>query len=310
LSQVEDLAKQLDEICVGFNMHDLANNDWNTFFEKYMSLDEKMNLPMRLAILNHVQSITEKSSFFSKLSTENRYLIGGFHVQKYMDSTGLDAGTFGSMKGAGKFTNLLKNQPKVLDETIALIINTKIINKEVYIKIVDCYKKALNDAEVGKNLLKPLTRLLALLKPEQFLCITSRNETMLCKYFGIRKFKADEYQRYFDDIIQPIRNMKWNNILIESTDKSKKVFGYRMALLDMLFYQNPTTQKIIDKSRLKRIGSKSASLNREEAKNIMSVYYKDNKTTLPKNISVYREDIIEHILDGLVVEEAFLEALI
>ncbi len=48
---------------------------------------------------------------------------------------------------------------------------------------------------------------------------------------------------------------------------------------------------------------------RDEAKKLMSAHYQQHRATLPKDIEAHRELIIELLIDGLSVEEAFEAAI-
>ena len=53
----------------------------------------------------------------------------------------------------------------------------------------------------------------------------------------------------------------------------------------------------------------NTKLDRPLALKLLSEYYKENKERLPRNISDYREEIINLILTGLTAEGAFSEVL-
>jgi hypothetical protein len=55
--------------------------------------------------------------------------------------------------------------------------------------------------------------------------------------------------------------------------------------------------------------TKKMTRTRAEAKKLMWEYYQENKTLLPKNISVHRESLIADIGLGMTVESAFDRAV-
>lgn len=55
----------------------------------------------------------------------------------------------------------------------------------------------------------------------------------------------------------------------------------------------------------KRIERKKSKLKRPDAVTKMSEYYKANRDRLPKDITKRREEIVQSMMDGLSVEEAF-----
>lgn len=51
--------------------------------------------------------------------------------------------------------------------------------------------------------------------------------------------------------------------------------------------------------------SPRAKIRPEDARKMMSDYYRNNRNMMPKNITQYREQIIQDILNGVPVEQAF-----
>jgi hypothetical protein len=71
--------------------------------------------------------------------------------------------------------------------------------------------------------------------------------------------------------------------------------------------QIPTTtiRDISTAQGVKRITALKLEQLRAESKRVMWEYYSAHKTTLPKYIKEYREDIIIGLMKGLSVEEVF-----
>lgn len=88
-----------------------------------------------------------------------------------------------------------------------------------------------------------LSRLLAIKRPDQFFCLTSANENLLMNSFGIEKSikKASKkiiYERYWSEIIEPVRSSPWYRSDIPTNDEDEKVAWLgRVAMMDALFYE-------------------------------------------------------------------------
>jgi len=54
-----------------------------------------------------------------------------------------------------------------------------------------------------------------------------------------------------------------------------------------------------------RIKRKKAKINKPDATRLMADYYKEHKSTLPKTITKYRDEIIKDIMDGKSIADTF-----
>ena len=80
------------------------------------------------------------------------------------------------------------------------------------------------------------SRLLAMKRPDQFVCLSSKNKRGLCKDFGITQSKID-YDFYWEEFIERIRDAPWWKS-DEPEEKSERgVWLGRAAMLDAIFYE-------------------------------------------------------------------------
>lgn len=86
----------------------------------------------------------------------------------------------------------------------------------------------------------PMTRLLAIKRPDEFFCLTGANQLSLMANFGIKKeiIKTKSYERYWNEIIEPVRQSPWYNSDKPTDAKKLQVYNGRVALMDALFYNN------------------------------------------------------------------------
>ena len=73
-------------------------------------------------------------------------------------------------------------------------------------------------------------------RPDTFICFDSKNESALCKDFGIIKSDMN-YDRYWDDIIERIYDSDWWQNPNPKNDKEFKVSEARAAFLDSIYYK-------------------------------------------------------------------------
>ena len=73
-------------------------------------------------------------------------------------------------------------------------------------------------------------------RPDQFVCLSSKNKRGLCKDFGITQSKID-YDFYWEEFIERIRDAPWWKS-DEPEEKSERgVWLGRAAMLDAIFYE-------------------------------------------------------------------------
>lgn len=78
------------------------------------------------------------------------------------------------------------------------------------------------------------TRLLAMKRPDSFLCVNSKNKHLLAKYLNIPPSNLT-LENYWDLVIVPIRQSSWFNI--KNPIQGKDFWKFRVALLDALIYE-------------------------------------------------------------------------
>ncbi len=134
--------------------------------------------------------------------------------------------------GAMNRTSLSKNEILIdILEKIYLYFNNKEITRDIFIKFV----KDINHKGIG---ISSITRLLAIKYPDKFFCLTSNNELMLLEYFNIKNSirneskKEKKYERYWDEIIEPISKFNSNKM----NEHELKIWKTRAAMMDSLFY--------------------------------------------------------------------------
>ena len=109
------------------------------------------------------------------------------------------------------------------------------ITKNNYDEFVLEFKKALPQF---KNPIGTFSRLLAMKRPDYFVCVDSKNMILLCKEFGLKKSEIS-YETYWDDIILRIQDSIWyNSSKPHKGSKNIKIHEFRSAFLDCLYYNH------------------------------------------------------------------------
>ena len=80
------------------------------------------------------------------------------------------------------------------------------------------------------------TRLLAIKRPDVFVCINNKNKELLCNDFGISVSKLN-LKNYWDLIICRIQDSKWFNDNRSLKGDEKVIKEFQVAMLDSLYYR-------------------------------------------------------------------------
>lgn len=216
--------------------------NWNQYYAKICEeIDDNGNsvIAQRIALLDQIQVIFKSGRSYAEMTPEERRLIAGMpcKLNPYW-------GYFGSMKGAGEFHNLVNENPQQISEALALIPLDGEVIKEQFQAYMETYLQI--PKKVG---LATATRLLAMKRPDIFMCLSSKNKRNLCEEFKIKQDfgsnKNIDYNRYWDEIVRRIQLSSWwdKEPTTFTNEQESKTWKYRAAFIDSLFYKDTTVSK-------------------------------------------------------------------
>lgn len=198
--------------------------EWNDYANKVKS---GRGLRYRIELLKQAHDIFARYPYIEEVDYEDRRKLAGFVKQKEGE---LDWQWFGSTKPFGVYMSAVNNLFPVI-KAIDDIPLDKEISKEIFKEYASAYSKYF-----GKDTLACATRLLAMKRPDVFICVNSKNKKLLCESLGIPQ-KALSLETYWDYVIEPIMNSQWYCTPVEGLSiKDKSIYKYRVALLDSAFY--------------------------------------------------------------------------
>lgn len=204
----------------------LMTMDWAQYLG-LVKADKIHNFNDRLELLSIVRKLFTRSPRFSHMSQEERKAVAG------MDSKiAKDAKWFGSMMGVGYFQQAINNNNVHLSNALDRIPLTGEVSKPQYDAFIEEYVKAFPN---GRDGIGTSSRLLALKRPDYFLCVDSKNRDKLTDEFDIRKSGLD-YDRYWYEIIGRLIDTPWWKSPPPSDPVDLEAWQGRAAMLDALFY--------------------------------------------------------------------------
>lgn len=165
---------------------------------------------------------------FREMDIDERKAIAGLNH----NYNNLDWRWFGGMTGAGKFHQRININDIHISQALDLIpLNTPIQYSD-YDDFINEFKLAFPEGGAGVGV---ASRLLAMKRPDYFVCYNKGNKHKLCDDLGITQLKPDDYRRYWDDIIVKILDSVWWN---SKPSRELSAWKYRTALLDAIFYED------------------------------------------------------------------------
>lgn len=194
--------------------------------------DPFSSFAMRLSLVEAVREWFLKTSHFKDMDTATRKRVAG---TTYESKTPQDWLFFGSMKGAGNFKKLIGDNNLQLSEALDAIPLGGDVTRVEYDRFMDRFASAFEDMERGAEGLATATRLLAMKRPDQFVCLDRKNQRELCRAFGLSV--AVDRDTYWDGLVARIRKCVWWNSEPPSNPQERGVWQARAAFLDSLFYR-------------------------------------------------------------------------
>jgi HKD family nuclease len=214
---------------------DILTKSWATYFDTVVSLDQH-GLNRRLAILQKAQEIFAKEKPFARLTELERKAIGGFIGKKEMVGSPLasdDWGYFGSMQGAGIFKSAVKHGNAHISAALDHIPLRGEVTWEAYNRYIAEFKKAFSGASGGAGV-ATASRLLAMKRPDYFVCVDAKNRDGLGDDIGFSPSTLD-FDGYWEDVVEPVTQSTW----WQSTRPQAlqgAVWDGRAAMLDAIYY--------------------------------------------------------------------------
>jgi HKD family nuclease len=190
-------------------------------------LPGRKSIEERLKVIRAAKGLFHNHEHFNQIAPSDRPKLAGLVVT--------DAANFfwfGSMRGGGHFRNAIKRNDDNLSIALDQIPATGPVSRSNFLAYVHQFRKSLPS---DKIFIASATRLLAMKRPDYFICFDARNKITLCKAFGIKQ--TIDYEDYWDSIIERIvKESAWWNASAPAPGPEREVWEARAAFLDALYY--------------------------------------------------------------------------
>lgn len=146
----------------------------------------------------------------------------------------MDYGLFGSMGASRTFANLVIEAPTGLSDALDFIPLTGADTQDDYDRYCEAFIAAFDqNGRVGA--LPTATRLLAMKRPEAFVCVDLANRKDLGENFGVRP-STTTLENYWQRIIEPMHGDEWWRHPQPRNATDAEIWLGRAALLDVIYY--------------------------------------------------------------------------
>ncbi|MFQ1689241.1 phospholipase D family protein [Aeromonas veronii] len=211
--------------------------DWDDYVNT-LNNSYNPNIEERLELIRKAKELFIRRGSFSAMSELERKAIAGFigTIEVEQDSflLGTNWGWFGSMKGAGVFKNRVNENDENLNEALEHIPTTGMISIGDYINFINSFNAAFVGAS-RQGGLPTASRLLAMKRPDYFVCVDSENLVELARDLGFKKSSLN-LDTYWSLVIEPIIDSKWWNSP-RPLGLQGHIWDARTALLDVIYYK-------------------------------------------------------------------------
>lgn len=188
----------------------------------------------RLQVLKNARALFATGKPYAKWDEDDRKLVAGTLGRRKSQQPGVDYGLFGSMGASGTFASLVIRHPAGLSDALSCIPLLGVVTQGDYDRYCETFVGAFDqDGHIGG--LPPATRLLAMKRPDVFVCVDSANRRDLCANFGV-SYSTMDLGNYWQRIIEPMHGDAWWRHPQPRKSADAEIWLGRAALLDAIYY--------------------------------------------------------------------------
>ncbi|UPT89820.1 phospholipase D family protein [Bradyrhizobium barranii subsp. apii] len=214
----------------------LAIMSWKEF-AKQARQDLFHDYKKRLKLVRAIQQLFAKTPSFADLSTAEAKGVAGVLGHVEAEGAGLndlDWGWFGTMGGAGTFAKLIGRENLTLAAALDAIPKRGNVTEAQFNDYVATFTAAFSQSSRTARL-APATRLLAMKRPDFFVCVNGGNMAGLADALAFARTTI-KLENYWERVIEPIQQAPWYNAS-RPTGWEMELWDIRVAMLDAIYYQ-------------------------------------------------------------------------
>jgi len=193
------------------------------------------NIDDRLAVLQYARKLFSSVASFNRLNELQRKAIAGIIGSNEILNTdlyGLNWGWFGSMVGFGGFKNRILENDFHLSAALGYIPTLGEVTEDDYAKFAGKFQLAFANSK-RKGGIATASRLLAMKRPDYFVCVDSKNKKGLGADVGF-PFSSLKLENYWERVVEPITQARWWNVN-RPGGKNGRIWDSRAAMLDVIY---------------------------------------------------------------------------
>jgi HKD family nuclease len=199
--------------------------------------DQYHDFEKRIQLVRYIQQMFSKTPSFADFSSVNAKgfagVLGANEAQQ-SELHHIEWGWFGSMRGAGVFAGLICAQHKKLAKALDGIPIRGDVTKEQFETFVEAFKAPFSSSLRTAGL-APATRLLAMKRPDFFVCVNNGNKVGLAHALCFAPTTID-LNNYWRRVIEPIQQASWYNEP-RKQGRDMELWDARVAMLDAIYYK-------------------------------------------------------------------------
>lgn len=213
----------------------LAIMPWKEFVR--LVREDPRPLKKRMGLIREVQKMFVKTASFADLSVAEWKAVAGLLGRAEAETTELDGfewGWFGSMSRATEFSKAIGLQESAIAQALDLVPTRGDVTRAQFDDYVDIFKRAL-PTSVASNPIATATRMLAMKRPDFFVCVDAGNKPALAEALAFAPTTIS-LDKYWERIIEPIQQAPWYNEP-RPAGRNRDLWDARVAMLDAIYYE-------------------------------------------------------------------------
>jgi hypothetical protein len=205
---------------------DLVSLSWPDFFARVRAEQHPPGRPLmqeRLHVIQAIRQFFARRAHFRDIDYPGRRKIAGL-----FPSGNPDFLLFGSMRWVGLFKQAVKDNNEGISLALDEIPLDGDISRDQYQRFTDRFLKAFQRSGMALA-----SRLLAMKRPDTFVCVNNQNREGLFQAFGLSPSRDAEA---YWELIERVRACTWWKAPAPAASDEREVWEARAAFLDALFY--------------------------------------------------------------------------